>query len=64
MAQKRVQKKVAPQAKETTEEVAPEASETDTHTLDDIDALLDEIDEVLEVNAEQFVRAYVQKGGE
>ncbi|ALG84848.1 ubiquitin-like protein Pup [Gordonia phthalatica] len=28
------------------------------------DDLLDEIDDVLEKNAEDFVRAYVQKGGE
>jgi ubiquitin-like protein Pup len=32
-----------------------------THHLDD---LLDEIDTVLEENAEEFVRNYVQKGGE
>lgn len=31
---------------------------------DDVDALLDDIDEALEENAEDFVRAYVQKGGE
>ena len=30
----------------------------------DIDAILDEIDEVLEENAEEFVRGYVQKGGQ
>ena len=30
----------------------------------DIDDLLDEIDEVLEANAEEFVKNYVQKGGE
>lgn len=30
----------------------------------ELDDLLDEIDEVLETNAEEFVRAYVQKGGE
>ncbi|MGN6696099.1 MAG: ubiquitin-like protein Pup, partial [Aquihabitans sp.] len=30
----------------------------------DIDDLLDEIDEVLETNAEDFVRSYVQKGGQ
>lgn len=29
-----------------------------------IDGLLDEIDTVLEENAEEFVRNYVQKGGE
>jgi ubiquitin-like protein Pup len=31
---------------------------------DDVDSLLDEIDDVLEENAEDFVRAFVQKGGE
>ena len=31
---------------------------------EDVDALLDEIDDVLEENAEDFVRGYVQKGGE
>jgi len=29
-----------------------------------IDGLLDEIDSVLEENAEEFVRDYVQKGGQ
>ena len=31
------------------------------HDLDDI---LDEIDEILEENAEEFIKGYVQKGGE
>jgi prokaryotic ubiquitin-like protein Pup len=30
----------------------------------DTDDILDEIDDVLETNAEDFVRAYVQKGGQ
>lgn len=30
----------------------------------EVDALLDEIDDVLEQNAETFVRGFVQKGGE
>jgi ubiquitin-like protein Pup len=30
----------------------------------DLDELLDEIDEVLEDNAEEFVKNYVQKGGQ
>jgi ubiquitin-like protein Pup len=30
----------------------------------DTDEILDEIDDVLETNAEDFVRAYVQKGGQ
>ena len=33
-------------------------------STDDLDALIDEIDEVLEENAEEFVRSYVQKGGQ
>ena len=31
---------------------------------DDIDAILDEIDEVLESNAEDFVKSFIQKGGQ
>lgn len=31
---------------------------------EDVDTILDEIDDVLEENAEDFVRSYVQKGGE
>lgn len=31
---------------------------------DDVDAILDEIDEVLENNAEEFVKSFIQKGGE
>ena len=30
----------------------------------DLDSVLDEIDEVLESNAEEFVRSFVQKGGQ
>jgi ubiquitin-like protein Pup len=43
---------------------APATSETGERLKADIDDLLDEIDEVLETNAEDFVRSYVQKGGE
>ena len=39
---------------------APAASDRDT----EVDELLDEIDDVLESNAEQFVRGFVQKGGQ
>jgi ubiquitin-like protein Pup len=41
-----------------------EARERQEKLTDDVDAILDEIDEVLEENAEEFVRSYVQKGGE
>jgi ubiquitin-like protein Pup len=30
----------------------------------ELDDLLDEIDDVLEANAEDFVKSYIQKGGE
>ncbi|CAB4901647.1 MAG: ubiquitin-like protein Pup [Actinobacteria bacterium] len=30
----------------------------------DVDSLLDEIDDVLEINAEEFVKSFVQKGGQ
>ncbi len=31
---------------------------------DEVDSLLDEIDDVLETNAEEFVKGFVQKGGQ
>jgi ubiquitin-like protein Pup len=39
---------------------APTAQARDT----EVDALLEEIDDVLESNAESFVRGFVQKGGQ
>ena len=39
---------------------APSAQSRDA----EVDALLEEIDDVLEQNAEQFVRGFVQKGGQ
>ncbi len=41
-----------------------EVSERVGKLTDDVDALLDEIDDVLEENAEDFIKGYVQKGGE
>ena len=35
-----------------------------TELVDALDGILDQIDEVLEENAEEFVKNYVQKGGE
>lgn len=43
---------------------APQAQRPATARDDAVDALLDEIDEVLETNAESFVRGFVQKGGQ
>lgn len=64
MAEREQKRKPAPAR--STEEVAeaPAATETGEKLKADIDDLLDEIDEVLESNAEDFVRSYVQKGGE
>ena len=45
-------------------EEAPPASASGEKLKAELDDLLDEIDEVLEENAEEFVRNYVQKGGE
>ena len=41
-----------------------EVEERHEKLSDDVDAILDEIDEVLEENSEDFVRSYVQKGGQ
>ena len=46
------------------EEAAPATSERGEKLKAELDDLLDEIDEVLEDNAEEFVRNYVQKGGQ
>jgi ubiquitin-like protein Pup len=43
---------------------AEEVKERHEKLSDDVDAILDEIDEVLEENAEEFVLSYVQKGGQ
>ena len=40
------------------------AAERKEQLDEDVDALLDEIDDVLEENAEEFVRGFVQKGGQ
>ena len=40
------------------------AAEIEAALDDDIDAILADIDDVLETNAEEFVRAFVQKGGQ
>lgn len=46
------------------EEPAPAGAERGDKIKAELDDLLDEIDEVLEDNAEEFVRNYVQKGGQ
>jgi prokaryotic ubiquitin-like protein Pup len=52
------------EAEETEAQSAGDVKERQEKLADDVDAILDEIDEVLEENAEEFVRSYVQKGGQ
>jgi ubiquitin-like protein Pup len=52
------------EVEETEATATPDVQERQEKLTDDVDAILDEIDEVLEENAEEFVRSYVQKGGE
>ncbi|MGH3732928.1 MAG: ubiquitin-like protein Pup [Acidimicrobiales bacterium] len=59
----RIQKQRAERTTKASEEVSVDATKGDQLKAD-LDDLLDEIDEVLEENAEEFVRNYVQKGGE
>ena len=46
------------------DEAAPATTETGEKLKAELDDLLDEIDDVLETNAEDFVKSYVQKGGQ
>jgi ubiquitin-like protein Pup len=57
-------KKPAPAKKEEEIDEAPAPSEKGEKIKAELDDLLDEIDGVLETNAEEFVRSYVQKGGQ
>ena len=58
-------------ASKTSEEVDEVEAEATSDVADrkdkldqDIDAMLDEIDDVLEENSEDFVRSFIQKGGQ
>lgn len=50
-----------PSEDEAAVETPPKTEVKDTKA---VDKLLDEIDSVLEENAEEFVRSYIQKGGQ
>ena len=64
MAEREQKRKPAPQQREERGEDEPVASDSGQKITAELDALLDEIDEVLESNAEEFVKSYIQKGGE
>jgi len=66
MAERTKKQRSAPQceeAKATDTETGTDTDSTD-RLKQELDGLLDEIDEVLETNAEDFVKSYVQKGGQ
>ncbi|GAA4692073.1 ubiquitin-like protein Pup [Nocardioides nanhaiensis] len=65
MAQEQKQPRKSSEEEESVE-TAPETDVAERkEALDgDIDAILDEIDDVLETNAEDFVKSFIQKGGE
>jgi ubiquitin-like protein Pup len=65
MAEREQKRKAAPsRSEDEVVEDAPAASGQGEKLKAELDDLLDEIDEVLESNAEDFVKSYVQKGGE
>ena len=64
MAEREQKKKTAAQRTDEVVEEVPPSSAAGEKLKAELDDLLDEIDEVLEDNAEEFVRNYVQKGGE
>ena len=61
--QSRPQRQHDEEVEETTE-ASSDVAERHEKLSEDVDAILDEIDDVLESNAEDFVRAFVQKGGQ
>ncbi len=63
------QEQKQPKKTSETEEQGTAAPQSDVaerkEQLDeDIDSILDEIDDVLETNAEDFVKSFIQKGGQ
>jgi ubiquitin-like protein Pup len=52
------------EADEVEADASSDVAERHEKLTEDVDAILDEIDDVLETNAEDFVRAFVQKGGQ
>jgi ubiquitin-like protein Pup len=49
---------------EETKKAAGKTATSDQVDSTDIDAILEDIDKVLDVDSEAFVRGYVQKGGQ
>jgi ubiquitin-like protein Pup len=65
MAQEHKQTRKTSENEEQSEAAAQsDVAERKEQLDEDIDAILGEIDDVLETNAEDFVKSFIQKGGE
>ena len=64
MAERTQKQKPTPSRTEETVEAAMAVAGGSDKLKAELDDLLDEIDDVLETNAEDFVKSYVQKGGQ
>jgi prokaryotic ubiquitin-like protein Pup len=64
MAERTQKQKSTPERTEETVDEAPASTARGEKLKAELDDLLDEIDDVLETNAEEFVKSYVQKGGQ
>ncbi len=62
--EKEKKKKKEVEKKEDEATASAEVVEAGKKTKEELDTLMDEIDDVLEENAEEFVKNYIQKGGE
>ena len=62
--QKKVQKKGGGGAESDADAGQISSNAKAAELKEEMDDILDEIDSVLEENAEEFVKSYVQKGGE
>ena len=63
-SERQQKKRKAPPEKEGGGAASPEVQQKGRRLKEDMDRLLDEIDSVLEENAEEFIKNYVQKGGQ
>jgi ubiquitin-like protein Pup len=64
MAEREQKRRQTPARSDEVIEDVPSPTRQGEKLKAELDDLLDEIDEVLEDNAEEFVRSYVQKGGQ
>ncbi len=64
MAEREQKRKQSTTRNDEVVEAVPAQTKQGDKLKAELDELLDEIDEVLEDNAEEFVRSYIQKGGQ